>query len=163
RRCRRAVSETRDSLHRQRHAVARTEHRLAVELQEAVLPPWRGSLRLPHQGPRGLDVAAAHLPPSVHTPVGGDWYDALALSDGRTGRGVQVASGMAMLLGAVRGMAMTGTDPGPLLACLNRLLDETVQPVLGSAVCLRYRPTTRSLLWAQAGHPAPLLFRGGAG
>ncbi len=171
RRCRRAVSETRDSLHRRRHAVARTEHRLAVELQEAVLPPWRGSLRLPHQGPRGLDVAAAHLPPSVHTPVGGDWYDALARSDGSTllsagdltGRGVQAASGMAMLLGAVRGMAMTGTDPGPLLACLNRLLDETVQPVLGSAVCLRYRPTTRSLLWAQAGHPAPLLFRGGTG
>ncbi|MEV5934489.1 SpoIIE family protein phosphatase [Streptomyces sp. NPDC052079] len=171
RRCRRTVSETRDSLHHQRHAAARTEHRLAVELQEAVLPLWRGSLRLPHEGPRALDVAAAHLPPSAHAPVGGDWYDALELSDGTTllsagdltGRGVGAASGMAMLLGAVRGMAMTGTEPGPLLACLNRLLDATVQPALGSAVCLRYRPTTRSLVWAQAGHPAPLLFRRGAG
>ncbi|MFD8523638.1 PP2C family protein-serine/threonine phosphatase [Streptomyces capillispiralis] len=171
RRCRRAVSETRDSLHHQRHAAARTEHRLAVELQEAVLAPRRGPLRLPHGGSRTLDLAAAHLPPSADAPVGGDWYDALDLSDGSTllsvgeltGHGVGAATGMAMLLGAVRGMAMTGTAPGPLLACLNRLLDTAAQPALGSAVCLRYRPETRSLVWAQAGHPAPLLFRGGTG
>ncbi|MGW3318368.1 PP2C family protein-serine/threonine phosphatase, partial [Streptomyces fungicidicus] len=108
---------------------------------------------------------------SAHTRIGGDWYDALELPDGTTllsvgdltGHGVGAASGVAMLLGAVRGMAMTGTAPGPLLACLDRLLDSTVEPVLGSAVCLRYRPETRSLLWAQAGHPAPLLFRGGTG
>ncbi|GGW30337.1 PP2C family protein-serine/threonine phosphatase [Streptomyces griseoloalbus] len=171
RRCRRAVSETRDSLHHQRHAAARTEHRLAVELQEAVLAPRRGPLRLPHAGSRTLDLAAAHLSPSADAPIGGDWYDALDLSDGATllsvgeltGHGVGAATGMAMLLGAVRGMAMTGTDPGPLLACLNRLLDTATQPALGSAVCLRYRPETRSLLWAQAGHPVPLLFRGGTG
>ncbi|CAL9364765.1 hypothetical protein SUDANB176_00746 [Streptomyces sp. enrichment culture] len=171
RRCRRAVSETRDSLHRQRHAAAQTEHRLAVELQEAVLPAWRGSLRLPHGGPHTLDLAAHYLPSSTSALIGGDWYDALELSDGTTllsvgdltGHGVGAASGMAMLLGAVRGMAMTGAEPGPLLACLNRLLDATVQPVLGSAVCLRYRPETRSLVWAQAGHPAPLLFRDGTG
>ncbi|GAA3506188.1 PAS domain-containing protein [Streptomyces prasinosporus] len=171
RRCRRAVSETRDSLHHQRHAAARTEHRLAVELQEAVLPSWRGSLRLPHDGPHTLDLAAHYLPSTTGAPIGGDWYDALELSDGTTllgvgdltGHGVGAATGMAMLLGAVRGMAMTGTEPGPLLACLNRLLDATVQPALGSAVCLRYRPGTRSLVWAQAGHPAPLLFRDGTG
>ncbi|MFD7704748.1 PP2C family protein-serine/threonine phosphatase [Streptomyces caelestis] len=170
RRCRRAVSETRDSLHRQRHAAARSEHRLAVELREAVLPTWHGPLRLPQAGPGTLDLAAAHLP-SAHPRIGGDWYDALELPDGTTllgagdlpGHGVGAASGMAMLLGAVRGMAMAGTAPGPLLACLSRLLETTAQPALGSAVCLRYRPGTRSLLWAQAGHPAPLLFRGGAG
>lgn len=37
RRSQQAVRETRDSLHRERH-IAQTEHRLAVELQEAVLP-----------------------------------------------------------------------------------------------------------------------------
>ncbi|MFF7853343.1 SpoIIE family protein phosphatase [Streptomyces sp. NPDC007904] len=171
RRCRGVVGETRDSLHHQRHAAAQTERRLAVELQEAVLPPWRGSLRLPHGGPRTLDLAAHHLPSQTSTLIGGQWYDALELPGGTTllsvgdltGQGVGAASGMAMLLGAVRGMAMTGTEPGPLLACLNRLLDATVQPALGSTVCLRYRPETRSVLWAQAGHPAPLLFRGGTG
>ncbi|MEV5254329.1 SpoIIE family protein phosphatase [Streptomyces werraensis] len=171
RRCRRAVSETRDSLHRHRHAAARSEHRLAVELQEAVLPAWHGSLRFPRRGPRALDVAAAQLPPSAHASVGGDWYDALELPDGATllgvgeltGHGVGAASGVAMLLGALRGMALTGTAPGPLLDCLDRLLDTTAQPALAGAVCLRYRHDTRTAVWAQAGHPAPLLYRGRAG
>ncbi|MFI6464172.1 PP2C family protein-serine/threonine phosphatase [Streptomyces sp. NPDC050538] len=170
RRSQRTVSETRDSLQRHRHH-AQTERRLAVELQEAVLPPWRGSLRLPHQGPETLDLAARYLPSSTSALIGGDWYDALQLSDGATllsvgdltGHGVAVTSGMAMLLGALRGMAMAGTDPGQLMSLLNQLLDATVQPALGSAVCCRYRPETRTLTWAQAGHPAPLLFRGGTG
>ncbi|WP_043666022.1 PP2C family protein-serine/threonine phosphatase [Streptomyces xylophagus] len=170
RRSQRTVSETRDSLQRHRHH-AQTERRLAVELQEAVLPPWRGSLRLPHQGPETLDLAARYLPSSTSALIGGDWYDALQLSDGATllsvgdltGHGVAVTSGMAMLLGALRGMAMAGTEPGQLMSWLNQLLDATVQPALGSAVCCRYRPETRTLTWAQAGHPAPLLFRDGTG
>ncbi|MET8117306.1 PP2C family protein-serine/threonine phosphatase [Streptomyces prasinus] len=171
RRCRRAVGETRDSLHRRGQDAARTEHRLAAELREAVLPAWRGSLRLPRRGPRTLDVAARHLPSAAGTATGGKWYDALELSDGATllsvgeltGQGVGVASGMAMLIGAMRGMAMSGTAPGPLMTCLNRLLDATGQPALGSGLCLRYRPETRSLVWARAGHHVPLLFRGGTG
>ncbi|KMS73958.1 phosphatase [Streptomyces viridochromogenes] len=170
RRSQRTVSETRDSLQRHRHH-AQSEHRLAVELQEAVLPPWRGSLRLPHQGPKTLDLAARRLSSATSSLIGGDWYDALELADGATllsvgdltGHGVAVASGMATLLGAVRGMAMAGTQPGQLMSWLNQLLDATVQPALGSAVCCRYRPETRTLTWAQAGHPAPLLFRDGTG
>ncbi|MDX3466610.1 PP2C family protein-serine/threonine phosphatase [Streptomyces scabiei] len=170
RRSERVESETRDSLNRQRH-IAQTEHRLAVALQEAVLPPWRASLRLPRQGPERLDLAAHYLPCSTSALIGGDWYDALELPGGEsllsvgdlTGHGVTVTSGMAMLIGALRGMAMAGTEPGPLMACLNQLLDTTVQPALGSAVCCRYRPATRTLVWAQAGHPAPLLFRDGTG
>ncbi|MGC4979205.1 PP2C family protein-serine/threonine phosphatase [Streptomyces sp. DT193] len=170
RRSQRTVGETRESLQRQRH-VARTEHRLAVELQEAVLPPWRGSLRFPRQGPRALDVAAHYLPSSTSALIGGNWYDALELPDGETllsvgdltGHGVGVTSGMAMLLGALRGMAVAGTQPGQLLSWLNQLLDATVQPALGSAVCCRYLPGTRTLSWAQAGHPAPLLYRDGTG
>ena len=170
RRSQRAVSETRDSLHHRQEA-ARSEHRLAVELQEAVLPPWRGPLRLPQQGPARLDLAAHYLPCSTSALIGGDWYDALELPGGEsllsvgdlTGHGVTVTSGMAMLIGALRGMAMSGTQPGQLMAWLNQLLDATVQPALGSAVCCRYRPATRTLVWAQAGHPAPLLFRDGTG
>ncbi len=170
RRSRRTVRETHDSLQRHRHR-AQTEHRLEVELQEAVLPPWRGSLRLPQQGPGTLDLAARHLPSSTNAPLGGGWYDALALPDGDnllsvgdlTGHGVTVASGMATLIGALRGMAVAGTEPGRLMGWLNQLLDASVQPALGSAVCCRYRPVTRTLCWSQAGHPAPLLFRDGTG
>ncbi|MBL3669588.1 SpoIIE family protein phosphatase [Streptomyces sp. M2CJ-2] len=171
RRCRRTISETRESLHHQRQAAARTGQRPTIEPRGAVPPPWHGSPPLPHRGPRTLDLAARHLPSSAGAPTGGAWYDTLELPDGAalisvgelTGQGAGPSSGMTMLLGAMRGMAMVGTAPGPLLACLNRLLDATGQPALGSALCLYYRPDIRSLVWARAGCPAPLLFRGGRG
>ncbi|MFI9101071.1 PP2C family protein-serine/threonine phosphatase [Streptomyces fildesensis] len=165
------LRETRDSLQRQRQ-LARSEHRLAVELQEAVLPPWRGSLRFPQGGgPTTMDLAAHYLPSGTSALIGGDWYDALQLPDGATlltvgdltGHGVSATSGMAMMLGALRGMAMAGLEPGPLLGRLNHLLDTSAQPTLGSALCCRYDPADRTLSWAQAGHPAPLLFRDGTG
>lgn len=171
RRTQRTLRETRDSLQRQRQ-IAETERRLAVELQEAVLPPWRGSLRFPQSGgPTTVDLAAHYLPSASSALIGGDWYDALPLPDGATlltvgdltGHGVAATSGMAMLLGALRGMAVAGLEPGPLMGWLNQLLDTSAQPALGSALCCRYDPSDRTLLWAQAGHPAPLLFRNGAG
>ncbi|MDF3301343.1 PP2C family protein-serine/threonine phosphatase [Streptomyces tropicalis] len=170
RRSERAVTESREPL-RQHDRPEPSEERFAVALQQAVLPPWRGRLRLPHGGRPALDLAAHHLPAPAGLPIGGDWYDALELPDGGTllsvggltGNGPAVTSDMAMLLGAVRGMAMAGTGPGQLMDWLNQLLDRTVQPTLGSALCCRYRPGTRTLEWAQAGHPAPLLFRDGTG
>ncbi|KUL38432.1 phosphatase [Streptomyces sp. NRRL F-4489] len=170
RRSQMAVRETGDSLRREHH-IAQTEHRLAVELQEAVLPPWRGPLRFPEGGPVTLDLAGRYLPAATSALIGGDWYDALQLPDGRTlltvgdltGHGVAATSGMAMVLGALRGMAVAGHRPGPLMGFLNQLLDTATQPALGSAVCCQFDPATGVLEWAQAGHPAPLLFRGGTG
>ena len=170
RRSQRVVGRTSDSVRREQD-MARTEHRMAVEMQEAVLPPWRGSLRLPRQGPGALDVAGHYLPSESSALIGGDWYDALELPDGRTlltvgdltGHGIPATTAMAMLLGALRGMAVAGIEPGALMGHLNQLLESTVQPALGSAVCCRFDPTTGSLAWAQAGHPAPMLFRDGTG
>ncbi|MFI7382659.1 PP2C family protein-serine/threonine phosphatase [Streptomyces sp. NPDC049813] len=173
RRSQRAVSETRDSLQRRRH-IAQTEHRLAAELREAVLPPRHGRLRLPTATTAKearLDVAARHLPPPVGGPIGGDWYDLLELPDGQAlltvgalaGGGVTAAAGTAMALGAVRGMAVCGTAPGELLSWLRHLRDGSTGPGLAGALCCRYDPAARTLAWAQAGHPAPLLFRDGSG
>ncbi|MFE7710001.1 PP2C family protein-serine/threonine phosphatase [Streptomyces sp. NPDC057486] len=170
RRSQRVVGRTRESVRRQQH-MAQTERRMAVELQETVLPPWRGSLRLPQQGPGALDVAAHYLPSDSSALIGGDWYDALELPDGRTlltvgdltGHGIPATTAMAMLLGALRGMAVAGIEPGALMGHLNQLLQSSAQPALGSAVCCRFEPATGTLAWSQAGHPAPLLFRNGAG
>ncbi|WP_330237682.1 PP2C family protein-serine/threonine phosphatase [Streptomyces sp. NBC_00525] len=168
RRSQRAVRRSHESLRREEH-IAGTERRIAVELKEAVLPPWQTSLRLPDRGPGALDIAAHYLPAETNAPVGGGWYDAMELPDGRTlltvgdltGHGIQATSAMAVVMGAVRGMAVAGVAPGPLLGHLNQLLETSIQPALGSAVCCRFDPATRTLDWAQAGHPAPLLFRAG--
>ncbi|MER7812388.1 SpoIIE family protein phosphatase [Streptomyces sp900116325] len=170
RRSQRVVRQTGDTLRRRQH-MAQTERRVAVELQEAVLPAWRGSLLLPQRGTGALDVAARYLPSDASDLIGGDWYDALELPDGRTlltvgdltGHGIPATSAMAMLLGALRGMAVAGIEPGALMGHLNQLLEASVQPALGSALCCRFDPVTGNLAWAQAGHPAPLLFRNGAG
>ncbi|MFD4139385.1 PP2C family protein-serine/threonine phosphatase [Streptomyces sp. NPDC058572] len=170
RRSQRAVRETRDSLRRRQH-IEETERRLAVEMQEAVLPPWRGSLQFPLDGPAALDVAAHYLPSASGALIGGNWHDALQLPGGDsllsvgdlTGHGVAATSGMATVLGALRGMAVAGIHPGQLMEHLNQLLDTSSPPALGSAVCCRYDPVARTLSWAQAGHPAPVLFRNGTG
>ncbi|MFB6507661.1 PP2C family protein-serine/threonine phosphatase [Streptomyces sp. NPDC002466] len=170
RRSQQTVRRSHDTL-RRRQDRARTEHRMAVELQQAVLPPWRGSSRSPSRGAGALDVAAHYLPSESSSLIGGDWYDALDLPDGRTvltvgdltGHGIPATSAMAMLLGALRGMAVAGIEPGALMGHLNQLLETSAQPALGSAVCCRFDPATGALAWAQAGHPAPLLFRAGQG
>ncbi|MEU1213278.1 PP2C family protein-serine/threonine phosphatase [Streptomyces sp. NPDC005791] len=164
------VSRTRDTVRRQEQ-VARTEHRMAVELHEAVLPPWRGSLPMSGQGASGLDLAAHYLPSGSSDLIGGDWYDALPLPDGQTlltvgdltGHGIPATSAMAMLLGALRGMAVAGLAPGTVMGHLNELIECSAQPALGSAVCCRFDSASGTLVWAQAGHPAPLLFRNGEG
>ncbi|WP_351234989.1 SpoIIE family protein phosphatase [Streptomyces sp. NPDC002133] len=170
RRSQRAVRESRDTLARQRH-IDCTERRIAVEIQESVLPSWRGSLSFPQNGPPALDLAGHYLPSASSALIGGDWFDALELPGGGTllsvgdltGHGVTATSTMAMLLGALRGLAVAGIQPGPLMEHLNQLLESSAQPALGSALCCHYDAATRTLSWAQAGHPAPLLFRDGTG
>ncbi|MCM2579240.1 PP2C family protein-serine/threonine phosphatase [Streptomyces meridianus] len=168
RRSQRVLEESRDSLRFQRR-IARTEHRLAVEFQEAVLPPWRGSLHLGPSGSAALDVAAHYLPADTTAQIGGAWYDALQLPGERTvfgigeltGHGVTAASATAVLLGALRGLALAGTEPGTLLNGLNHLLETSAHPALGSALCCLFDARTRTLTWAGAGHPAPVLLRDG--
>lgn len=169
RRRRRAVNETRDALP-PRQARADTRHGPADEPREA-LPARHGSLRLPHRDTPGLDLAAHRLPATTCRHAGGDWYDTMGLPDGDTvlglgdltGHGVAVTSGVAMLLGAVRGLALAGTGPGRLLELTEELLRTSAQPELTGAVSCHYRPRTRTLLWATTGRPAPLLFRAGTG
>lgn len=151
----------------------RTEEVTAPEPQETVAPPWRGSLRLPppEDRPGTLDIAGHHLPSASGGLVGGDWYDAMKLPDGRTlltvgdltGHALPATSAMAVVIGALRGMAVAGIEPGALMGHLDRLLESSMRPALGSALCCRYDPVGGGLSWAQAGHPPPLLFRDGTG
>ncbi|HEY8983602.1 MAG TPA: SpoIIE family protein phosphatase [Streptomyces sp.] len=171
RRSQQAVTETRDTLRRSGPS-PRGGERLAVESREAATPPpWCGSLRLPRQAPPVLDVAGLHLPAASGPSIGTDWFDAVQLPGGDTfltvgsltGNAADLESTTTMLLGALRGMALAGTEPGRLLGLLGQLLGATDKPVLAGVVCCRFRPATRTLTWAQAGPAAPVLVRAGAG
>ncbi|MFJ9426191.1 SpoIIE family protein phosphatase [Streptomyces sp. NPDC101249] len=140
--------------------------------------PSAAPQRLPRQGTPGrspggpgtLDVAVHGAASPDGLPIGACWQDTLDLPDGGTLLGVgdltadtALDSGPALLLGALRALALAGTAPGHLLTLLNHVLDTTLRPALAGAVCGRYRPETRTLTWARAGHPAPVLFRAGTG
>ncbi|TDC12756.1 phosphatase [Streptomyces sp. 8K308] len=146
---------------------------LTVALDDSVLAP---SLDSPRPGgsegpPGSLELAARFLPAGAGGQMSGKWYDALTLPDGGrllsvgdlSGTGAAAAAGTATVLGAIRGIALTGAAPGALLGHLNQLLDRAAQPVLASVLCCHYEPDLGVLTWAQAGHPAPLLCRGGTG
>jgi serine phosphatase RsbU (regulator of sigma subunit) len=143
------------------------EHELAARLQHIILPIPERPVELP-----GVKVAVRYLPAGQESLVGGDWYHAAALRDGSVllaigdvaGHGTLAATTMAQLRYSLRALAVTTTDPAVLLGHLNRItcdLDEERPETAATAIVARYEPGLRRLTWAQAGHPPPLLSRGG--
>jgi len=141
-----------------------TEHRLVTALQQIILPIPTGVLHLPE-----LDVAVRYLPAEVVSRVGGDWYDVVELPGGRSllavgdvaGHGITAAATMARLRHSVAALAVTSTDPGELLRYLNRIVHDDASEPTATVVVAHFDPVTRTLTWAQAGHPPPILISGG--
>ncbi|HEX8627770.1 MAG TPA: SpoIIE family protein phosphatase [Catenuloplanes sp.] len=161
------LADVEAQLAEQRRSLA-AEHQLAARLQQIILPIPQAPIDLP-----GLRVALRYLPAEQLSHVGGDWYHAAALPDGTVllavgdvaGHGIPAATSMAQLRHALRALTVTTVDPAELLSYLNRLmcdLAEETLAVTATAVVARYDPAARSLTWAQAGHPAPLISRAGS-
>ncbi|WP_433290707.1 SpoIIE family protein phosphatase [Actinoplanes sp. CA-030573] len=143
------------------------EHELAGHLQRIIQPVPEGPIELP-----GVKVALRYLPAGQESLVGGDWYQATQLRDGTVllavgdvaGHGTPAATTMAQLRHALRALAVTTSDPGVLLGQLNRLtcdLERDNPELSATAVVARFDPARQEITWAQAGHPPPLLNRGG--
>ena len=102
------------------------EHRTAETLQRSLLPD-----RLPVV--RGLVLAQRFRSGSRHVQVGGDWYDAFVLQDGRVaavvgdvmGKGVKAAAGMGRIRNAMRALALTNPPPAAVLTGLDRVFEAT--------------------------------------
>ncbi|WP_033340524.1 PP2C family protein-serine/threonine phosphatase [Catenuloplanes japonicus] len=148
---------------RTREITALAEHRLAGQLQNMIQPVPREPFPL-----AGLEAMVSYLPAVRAQLVGGDWYHAQTLPDGLValavgdvaGHGLDAASGMAHLRFALVAWLSIGLrDPGLLLAHMNRLCLQL--RITGTAIISIYDPATRTLRWARAGHPAPLLSRDG--
>jgi len=102
--------------------------------------------------------------------VGGDWYDYIALSQGRvaivladvSGKGMPAALLMSATRGIVRSLAPLASGPGEVLARVNQVLLADVPT--GRYITMIYAvldPARRTLTFASAGHPWPLLCHGG--
>ena len=159
-----AFAATRDQL-------ADTEERaeedrvLALRLQQAITPRSAQPVDV-----AGLEIAARYRPAGPGNLVGGDWYDTVPLPSSEVllvvgdvaGHGIDAVTGMVALRNCLRGLAITGAGPGPLLGWLNNVACHLTDGIIGTAVCGLYDPACRSLQWARAGHMPPVLVRDGA-
>jgi serine phosphatase RsbU (regulator of sigma subunit) len=144
-------------------ALAQERH-VTLELQRAILPLHECPFDLP-----GLRAVVRYLPASAASRVGGDWYITAEMPSGHVllaigdvaGHGLAAAAGMARLRGALAGLAITGAPPERLVGWLNDLVNHVAPEHTASVVAGYFDPATRVLTWAQAGHPPPLLVRGG--
>jgi hypothetical protein len=134
------------------------EHQRAELLTEALLPSTLPAIP-------GFEYATRYVPSSG--AVCGDWYDALALSEGRfllgvgdaAGHGLVAAAVMAELRNAARGLAAAGRSPGQLVGDLSALAAD-VDPERFATVTYAQLDPSGTLRWALAGHPPPLLVDG---
>ncbi|MFG1948480.1 SpoIIE family protein phosphatase [Nonomuraea sp. NPDC048826] len=158
-----ALAATRDQLVQSEQQAAE-RNRLALQLQQAIMPPTQGTLEVPD-----LDIAVRYRPAEKEHLVGGDWYDAVMLPNGEVllsvgdvaGHGIEAATGMVVLRNALRGLAATGAGPGQLLTWLNLVAHYLTNRVTATAILGLYDPGTRVLRWARAGHLPPILIRRG--
>lgn len=130
---------------------------MAIRLQRAVLPEALPNLP-------GWELAAL-CNPAGRTEVGGDFYDAVALEDGRLavvvgdvmGRGVGAAAAMAQMRSAVRAYIAVDPEPEQVMTHLDRLLAGDAVARLVTLIYLVADPGTDSVTMVHAGHLPPLL------
>lgn len=136
----------------------RREKRIADEVQQALLPS-----ALP-QVP-GYVFDAVYSPSERDVEVGGDWFDAFALPDGRVvisvgdvfGRGLHAAVVMSSIRHGLRVLALQQSQPDRMLQVVDDALARDYPEASASAVVALLDPAAQTLTYAVAGHPSPLL------
>lgn len=133
-------------------------HRVADRLQRALLPE-----DLPEVP--GTAFHAAYRPASDEAEVGGDWYDAFWLPDGRVaismgdvaGHGLSAATIMGEIRQAMRTTAVFEHSPSIVLEHINNVINLRSGIGMVTAIFAYYVPDRRELTYAVAGHPPPAL------
>jgi serine phosphatase RsbU (regulator of sigma subunit)/anti-sigma regulatory factor (Ser/Thr protein kinase) len=133
-----------------------SERTIAETLQRSVLP-----VSLPRV--EGVQLAARYLPGTAELAVGGDWFDAVKLPDGRlglvvgdaVGKGVGAAASMGQLRNALRAFAVERLKPSSALARLNRLAEDTLETPFATVLYAVVDPAKHVCRYSSAGHPPP--------
>ncbi|WP_435971471.1 PP2C family protein-serine/threonine phosphatase [Streptomyces sp. Qhu_M48] len=161
---RRALTRAADEEARRQRSRAAALTEVADVLRDAVLPRFEDEL-----ASYGLDTAVVYRPDSTGSGVGGDWYKARRLPDGRLlvalgdarGHGLEAVTLMAKLRYALAGLAYTEEPVEELTRWLNEVACGDGIESTATAVIARYHPERSLFRWTCAGHPRPVLLRGG--
>jgi len=155
---RRAETEERANL--ELRTAFETEKRIADTLQDAFV-------QRPLPVVPTLVFSAAYVPASDETKVGGDWYDAAELGNGRVlfslgdveGHGIEAAVNMSRARQALISAALIDPDPAQVLRRVNVHLQSSGR--MATAVAGYADPNSYEFVYATAGHPPPLLLQPG--
>ncbi|CAG6398894.1 SpoIIE family protein phosphatase [Streptomyces cocklensis] len=127
----------------------------ALALQRAILGPA--------ELPEGF--AVRYEPAARPLEVGGDWYDTVALSDGRigivvgdcVGRGLQAAAVMGQLRSACRALLLQDPRPDRVLLALDRFAANIPGAMCTTVFCGVLDPGSGRVAYSSAGHPPGVL------
>ncbi|MFI6493136.1 SpoIIE family protein phosphatase [Streptomyces sp. NPDC050564] len=133
------------------------EHAMALELQRALLT----EPTVPHPN---LETAFRYLPADDTTVVGGDWFDALALSRARNllvigdvmGHGVEAAVAMSHYRSMLRALADTGLRPHEMLQHADRMVADAGFDRVATCLLALGDPRANTVSYANAGHLPPV-------
>jgi integral membrane sensor domain MASE1/anti-sigma regulatory factor (Ser/Thr protein kinase) len=152
-----AVTAERQSAQRELGRALAHTSRVAETLREALLP---------EQLPRRNDIRfdALHITADQESLVGGDWYDAFELPDGRivvsvgdvTGHGLDAAVTAARIRQGIFATTFDTPDPATILAKVNRILQIQDGAIATALVAIMERDLS-AMRYASAGHPPPIL------
>ncbi len=136
------------------------ERRVADSFQRAALPA-----ELPRHPRIAFDAVYEAGQSEAH--VGGDWYDAFSLVDGRivvsigdvSGNGLAAAVTMGLVRQSIRAAARIDPDPVAILDAADRTLRGDDPERIVTAFVGLLDPNSGDFFFAGAGHPPPLLRR----
>jgi sigma-B regulation protein RsbU (phosphoserine phosphatase) len=134
------------------------EINIARDIQQALLP--RDFREYPHLSVTGINFPCLS--------VGGDYFDVFPLSDNRTafliadvsGKGLGAALLTTMLQGALSAMSL-GTDPAVVFNHVNKFLCSHAEVGRYATMFFGILDQQGHLEFINAGHPSPILLRGG--
>jgi serine phosphatase RsbU (regulator of sigma subunit) len=126
-------------------------------LQTALLPA-------PPAGPGPVSASVA-FKPADGPAAGGDFYDVFALEDGTiaaivgdvSGHGRAALPHTALMRFTLRAYLEAGLSPREALSTAGAVLERQLEGALATAVLATYHPRERTLVYACAGHPPPIV------
>jgi integral membrane sensor domain MASE1 len=137
-------------------ALKQTQHSVDT-LQAAFLPS-----KLPQRS--GLRCDALYIPAEREALIGGDWYDAFELPDGRivfsigdvAGHGLDAAVTGSRVRRSIFATAFASGDPGKIISNVEETLRSELDTLVTAIVAVLSKDLSQ-LSYSSAGHPPPIL------